>query len=71
VEGWIKTRSHFYLVETFSKDHVPLSEIQLPLSWEMAKSILDQLVSVVRDGLHKAAKVVHRDLKAENVLCNR
>jgi len=71
VEGWIKTKSHFYLVETFSRDHVPLSEVDLPMSRELAKSILDQLVSVVRDGLHKSAKVVHRDLKAENVLCNR
>ncbi len=35
------------------------------------KRVLDQLVSVVRDGMHKAAKVVHRDLKAENVLCSK
>src|ERR1700712_3875882 len=27
VEGWLKTPSHFYLIETFSSDLVPLNEV--------------------------------------------
>ncbi len=67
----MKTPSHFYLIETFSADHIPLSEVELPVSRRFVKKVMDQLVSVVRDGLHKGGKVVHRDLKAENVLCSK
>ncbi|KAJ9108982.1 hypothetical protein QFC21_000305 [Naganishia friedmannii] len=71
VQGWIKTPDHFYLVEDLSSEHVPLSELPTPLeNISLVRKILDQLVSVVRDGLHRDGRVCHRDLKAENILIN-
>ncbi|KAJ9125329.1 hypothetical protein QFC22_000286 [Naganishia vaughanmartiniae] len=71
VQGWIKTPDHFYLIEDLSSEHVPLSDLSTPLSnIGFVRKILDQLVSVVRDGLHRDGRVCHRDLKAENILIN-
>lgn len=71
VHGWIKTRDHFYLVEDLSMDHIPLADIPTPIrNIGLARKILDQLVSVVRDGLHEGGRVCHRDLKTENILIN-
>ncbi|KAJ9105934.1 hypothetical protein QFC20_004172 [Naganishia adeliensis] len=71
VHGWIKTRDHFYLVEDLSKDHISLADIPTPVqNIGLARKILDQLVSVVRDGLHEGGRVCHRDLKTENILIN-
>lgn len=70
VKEWIRSHGHFYLIEMYSKDHIPLSELATPIDSEMGEKILDQLVSVVRDCLHRG-RVCHRDLKPENVLVNR
>ncbi|KAL7423208.1 hypothetical protein Q5752_002508 [Cryptotrichosporon argae] len=68
VDAWVRTDGHFYLVEQFAASHVPLPAHPLPLAPSRAAYILDQLVSVVRDGLHEGGRVCHRDLKGENVL---
>jgi serine/threonine protein kinase len=48
-----------------------LSDLPTPLeNIGLIRKILDQLVSVVRDGLHRDGRVCHRDLKAENILIN-
>lgn len=71
MQGWIKTRDHFYLVEDLSEEHISLADIPTPIqNISLARKILDQLVSVVRDGLHAGGRVCHRDLKAENILIN-
>lgn len=46
---------------------MPLPKHPGPVVPSRAAAILDQLVSVVRDGLH-AGRVCHRDLKGDNVL---
>ena len=68
VHGTIRTPGHFYLIEEYAAKHVPLTSHPLPLKPSRAAFILDQLVSVLRDCLHKRGRVVHRDLKGENVL---
>lgn len=68
VQGYIKTPDHVYLVEQLSRSHTPLSALEVPISVGLAGKILDQLVSVVRDGLHVGGRVCHRDLKADNLL---
>jgi len=67
VEGWIRTEGHFYLIEKYAASHIPLQLHPLPLKPSRAAYILDQLVSVVRDCMHRG-RVCHRDLKGENVL---
>ncbi|ORY31407.1 hypothetical protein BCR39DRAFT_526549 [Naematelia encephala] len=68
VNGWVRTEGHFYLIEQYASKHVPLPELALPLRPSRAAYILDQLVSVLRDCLHGGGRVVHRDLKGDNVL---
>jgi serine/threonine protein kinase len=68
VQGYIKTPDHIYLVEQLSRSHGPLSGLEVPIQVGLAGKILDQLVSVVRDGLHEGGRVCHRDLKADNLL---
>ncbi|GAA98806.1 uncharacterized protein L969DRAFT_95488 [Mixia osmundae IAM 14324] len=71
----IRTPGHFYLVEEYLQGYINLEEYvvtfpdhKLPLS--VATSVLNQLVSVVRTGLHSRIQVCHRDIKPENVLIN-
>lgn len=47
---------------------MPLPDFPLPLQPTMARYIMDQLVSVIRDCLHTGGRVCHRDLKPENIL---
>lgn len=68
VQGYIKTPDHIYLVEQLSRSHGPLSGLDVPIQVGLVGKILDQLVSVVRDGLHEGGRVCHRDLKADNLL---
>ncbi|WWC70647.1 uncharacterized protein I206_104598 [Kwoniella pini CBS 10737] len=68
VEGWVRTKGHFYLIEQYASSHVPLPAHPLPLKPSRAAYILDQLVSVIRDTLHGKGRVCHRDLKGDNVL---
>lgn len=71
VQGWLRTPDGFYLIEDLPEGYVPLPALVSnpgELDRTMAKSILDQLVSVVRDGLHEGGRVCHRDLKGENCL---
>lgn len=56
-------------LERYAASHVPLHLHPLPLKPSRAAYILDQLVSVVRDCMHRG-RVCHRDLKGENVLVN-
>ncbi|EIW73628.1 hypothetical protein TREMEDRAFT_59801 [Tremella mesenterica DSM 1558] len=70
VESWIRTPTHFYLLEEFPVGYVALNEHPPLLKPSRAAYILDQLVSVVRDCLHEKGRVCHRDLKGENVLVN-
>lgn len=62
----IRSDGHFYLVEEYLPNHVSLDALcamyadsRLPV--ELCQIICDQLVSVVRDGLHKHS-VCHRDI---------
>ncbi|OXG33924.1 serine/threonine protein kinase [Cryptococcus neoformans Bt15] len=68
VEGWVRTEGHFYLVEQYATNHVPLPTHPLPVTPSRAAYILDQLVSGVRDTLHEKGRVCHRDLKGDNIL---
>lgn len=70
VQGWLRTPDGFYLIEDLPEGYVPLPQLAADgsLDRHMAKRVLDQLVSVVRDGLHEGARVCHRDLKGENCL---
>ncbi|CDZ96464.1 Serine/threonine protein kinase [Phaffia rhodozyma] len=68
----IKTDGHFYLVEEYLPSHVSLDALcatypsdRLPT--ELCWKIFEQLISVVREGMH-AHHVCHRDIKPENVL---
>ncbi|RXK41639.1 CAMK/CAMKL protein kinase [Tremella mesenterica] len=70
VESWIRTPTHFYLVEEFPVGYIALNEHPSPLKPSRVAYILDQMVSVVRDCLHEKGRICHRDLKGENVLVN-
>ena len=55
-------------IEQYASHHTPLPSHPLPLLPSRAAYILDQMVSVIRDGLHEGGRVVHRDLKGDNIL---
>lgn len=56
------------LTEQYAASHIPLSSHPTRLKPTRAAYILDQLVSVTRDCLHSGGRVVHRDLKGDNIL---
>ena len=73
VSETIRTPGNFYLVERALIGYVTLdtlvtssAEGKLPIG--LARLVLDQLVSVCREALHKPIRIAHRDIKPENVL---